>query len=92
MAQRKHFERPLTFTVQKTYAIMHVHRRRLLVLVCVVGFGFALGGCDQSGGMDEELSPDEAEERIGSAIDGLRESAGTLEEGAFSSSLKDFLG
>ena len=40
--------------------------------------------------MDEELSPDEAEERIGSAIDGLRESAGTLEEGAFSSSLKDF--
>jgi len=92
MAQRKHFERPLTFTVQKTYAIMHVHRRRLLVLVCVVGFGFALGGCDQSGGMDEELSPDEAEERIGSAIDGLRESAGTLEEGAFSSSLKDFFG
>lgn len=42
--------------------------------------------------MDEELSPDEAESRIRSAIDGLSESAGTLEGGDFSRSLKDFLG
>lgn len=42
--------------------------------------------------MEEELSPEEAENRIRSSIDGLTESAKTLEGGAFSSSLKDFLG
>ena len=71
---------------------MHTLGRRLLVLLCVVGLGLVLGSCDQSGGMDEELAPDEAEERIDSAIDGLSESAGTLEGGVFSRSLNDFLG
>lgn len=79
-------------TAHKTHAIMYTFGRRLLVFFCAVGLGLALGSCDQSGGMDEELSPDEAEERIDAALDGLGESAGTLEGGAFSRSLNDFLG
>jgi hypothetical protein len=69
---------------------MYARGRRLLILFCAIGL--ALAGCDQGGDMSEELSPDEAEDRIQSAIDGLGESAGTLEGGDFSRALKDFLG
>lgn len=42
--------------------------------------------------MDEELSPDEAANRIDSSIDALSESMGTLEGGDFSADVKRFLG
>lgn len=71
---------------------MHVRGRRFLTLFCAIGLGLALAGCDQGGDMSEELSPEEAEDRIQSAIDGLGESAGTLEGGDFSRALRNFLG
>ncbi|WP_158666532.1 hypothetical protein [Salinibacter altiplanensis] len=71
---------------------MYTLRRRLLLFLCVVGLGLPLSGCDQGEGMDEALPPEEAETRISSAVEGLSESAGTLEGGEFSNSLKGFLG
>jgi hypothetical protein len=63
----------------------------LLIVLLVVGIGTAVTSCDGGGGMGD-LSPDEAENRINSSIDGLSESMGTLEGGGFSTALKDFLG
>jgi len=63
----------------------------LLIVLLVVGLGTAVTSCDGGGGMGD-LSPDEAENRINSSIDGLSESMGTLEGGGFSTALKDFLG
>ena len=63
----------------------------MLIVLLVVGLGTAVTSCDGGGGMGD-LSPDEAENRINSSIDGLSESMGTLEGGGFSTALKDFLG
>jgi hypothetical protein len=68
--------------------------RRVLLLV-VGSLAITLVSCDQGSGMDdvdEEITPEEAASRISSSFDGLSESAGTLDDGDFSSSLKDFVG
>lgn len=49
-------------------------------------------GCDQGGSMEEDLSSDEAEDRIETALDNVSESMDTLEGGAFSTAFKEFLG
>jgi hypothetical protein len=70
---------------------MDTRVRHLLIVLLMVGLGTAVTSCDGGGGMGD-LSPDEAENRINSSIDGLSESMGTLEGGGFSTALKDFLG
>jgi len=63
-----------------------------MLLLGVGILGIALASCDQGGGMDEDISPDDAATRINTSIDGLGESAGALEDGDFSTALKNFLG
>lgn len=72
-----------------------IRPRQWLLRVClaigVLVFGVTLASCDQ-GNKPSNLSPDEAADQINTSLDGLAESLETLEGGAFSTRLKDFLG
>ena len=62
------------------------------VFVFAAVLSVSLVGCDSGGGMEGDVSPEEASEQIETAFEGISDQAGTLEEGGFSSFMTDFLG
>jgi hypothetical protein len=70
------------------------NRRWIASLVLTVGglvLGATLAGCDSGGSSRPDLSADGAADQIRASIDGLGESLRTMEGGAFSTRLKEFL-